>query len=135
MVALLEWNPKFSVGVSALDAEHKVLIGMINSLHDAMKAGKGKELLEKILDDAAKYALNHFANEEKLMMQYRYPEYKEHKAIHDNFAKKVGELRLQSQQNTLSSGELLKILQDWLITHITDTDKKYGPFLSAAIKK
>lgn len=134
-MALIEWNEKLSVKVPRFDEEHKKIIIMINSLHDAMKAGKGKELLEKILNESTEYALKHFANEEKLMVQYKYPEYKEHKALHDEFGKKVVELRRLHEKQALQSGQLLKTLQEWLIKHINDVDKKYGDFFTEAMKK
>lgn len=134
-MAFIEWDKKLSVGVSEFDEEHKKLIVMINSLHDAMKSGKGKELLAKILDEVTEYALKHFAHEEKLMVQYRYPEHKEHKAAHDHFVKTVVELRKQHDQQLLQAGKLLKLLQDWLVSHINNIDKKYSLFFMEAMKK
>lgn len=134
-MALIEWNSKLSVSVDKFDEEHKQLIKMINSLHDAMKTGKGKELLAKILDESTDYVLKHFASEEKLMVQYKYPEYKEHKALHDEFVKKIGELRKLHDQQRLQSSQMLKTLQEWLISHINNVDKAYGPFFQENIKK
>lgn len=134
-MALIEWNAKLSVTVPEFDEEHKKLIGMINSLHEAMKSGKGKELLTKILDEATEYTLKHFAYEEKLMLQYRYPEYKAHKELHDEFVKTVTEFRKKHDQKMLQAGQLLNILKEWLINHINNVDKRYGPFLMAAMKK
>ena len=134
-MAFIDWNEKLSVSVSELDEEHKKLIGMINSLHDAMKTGKGKDLLAKILDEMTQYVLKHFANEEKLMLKYEYPEYKQHKAVHDDFVKTVGELRKKHDAQLLQAGQLMKTLQDWLVSHITTVDKRYGSFIMAAMKK
>lgn len=134
-MALIEWSANLSVGVSEFDQEHKKLILMINSLHDAMKAGKGKEVLAKILDEVTEYALKHFAHEEKLMVQYKYPEYKEHKTVHDNFVKTVIELRKQHDQQLLQAGKLLKTLQDWLVHHINNIDKRYSTFFVGVMKK
>ena len=134
-MAFIEWSEKLSVSVTEFDTEHKKLIVMINSLHDAMKSGKGKEALTKILDELTEYVLKHFANEEKLMTKYQYPEYKQHKAAHDEFVKTVVELRKKHDQQLLQAGQLLKTLQDWLVTHINMVDKRYGPFIMAAMKK
>jgi len=134
-MSLIEWNTKLSVTVFEFDEEHKQLIGMINSLHEAMKSGKGKELLTKILDDATEYTRKHFAHEEKLMVQYRYPEYKAHKELHDEFIKTVTEFRKKHDHKLLQAGQLLNILKDWLVNHINNVDKKYGPFLMVAMKK
>lgn len=127
---LLEWSNNFSVGVSALDAEHKKLVEMINLLHEAMKSGKGKDVMDKILDDAANYTLKHFASEERLMQQHQYPGYNEHKQLHAGFAVKITDLRKQYGEQRLQSSIMLKTLQEWLTTHICEVDKKYGPYLS-----
>ena len=134
-MSLIEWDAKLSVTVPEFDEEHKKLIGMINSLHEAMKSGKGKDMLTKILDEATEYTLKHFAREEKLMAQYRYPEYKEHKALHDEFVKKVTELRNKHDEKLLMASQVLNVLKDWLVNHINNVDKKYGPFLMVAMKK
>ncbi|MDR3590203.1 MAG: bacteriohemerythrin [Negativicutes bacterium] len=134
-MALIKWTERLSVGVPKIDEEHKKLVEMINSLHEAMRLGNGKEVLAKILDECTAYVLTHFANEEKLMVQYKYPEYKDHKAVHDEFVKKVVELRKQHDQQLLQSNQLLKVLQDWLVNHITSIDKRYGPLLMEAMKK
>ena len=100
-MALIEWSDKLSVSMFEFDEEHKKLVGMINSLHEAMKSGKGKDLLPKTLDECTNYALKHFAHEEKLMVQYQYPEYKKHKAVHDDFVTKVVESRKLHEQQRI----------------------------------
>ncbi len=54
-MALMEWTDKLSVGVAALDEDHKKLVGMVNELYDAMLAGHGKEKLGRILDGLVQY--------------------------------------------------------------------------------
>ncbi|HON01092.1 MAG TPA: hemerythrin domain-containing protein, partial [Acidobacteriota bacterium] len=57
---LIQWENRFSVGIRKLDQQHKGLVGMINELHDAMKAGKGQEVISEIVQRLAAYARNHF---------------------------------------------------------------------------
>jgi len=129
-MALIIWSEDYSVNVPILDADHRKLIEMINTLHDAMKTGKGKDVLEKIISDATAYTLQHFVNEEKLMIQHKYPDYQEHKRIHEEFIKKIADLKKQYESRQLQSSSMLSTLQSWLVTHITNVDKKYSPFLS-----
>lgn len=134
-MALLEWDEKFSVLVPELDEEHKKLVIMINSLHDAMKTGKGKDILPQTLDYAAEYALKHFAHEEMLMVKYRYPDYANHKKAHDEFVQKVGVYKEQLNSKTLQAVQLMKVLQEWLVSHILQIDQKYSLFLAKAMKR
>jgi hemerythrin-like metal-binding protein len=126
------WNDALSVNISEIDHQHQHLIDLINILHDAMKQGRGKEVLSVTLDELARYAVEHFAAEEKLMQKYGYPEFSAHKAEHESFIKKVTDF-----QNGFIAGklllsiEILTFLRDWTINHIAETDKKYVPFLSS----
>jgi hemerythrin len=129
-MALIVWSEEFSVKVPTLDADHRKLVEMINTLHDAMKSGKGKDVLERIISDATNYTLQHFANEEKLMVQCNYSGYQEHKKIHEEFIQKIAELKKQYDSRQLQSSAMLSTLQTWLLTHIVNIDKQYSPALS-----
>ncbi|MDR3570181.1 MAG: hypothetical protein P4L43_19315 [Syntrophobacteraceae bacterium] len=48
---IFEWSEKYSVNVLEIDNQHKKLIGMVEQLNTAMRQGKGKEALGKILSD------------------------------------------------------------------------------------
>lgn len=134
-MALIDWNSNFSVDLAEFDLEHQKLVAMINSLHAAMKAGKGREAMGTLLDEISDYVLKHFAHEEKLMVQHSYPKYKEHKTAHDDFVKKVKELRSLHDQKLLQANQFLNMLRDWLINHICNTDKQYSSFFLAVLKK
>ena len=47
-MALITWNDTLSVNVEEIDQQHRTLIAMINELNEAMKLGKGKDVLGKI---------------------------------------------------------------------------------------
>lgn len=131
-MAVFTWKEEYSVNIREIDDQHKVLVGMVNELHEAMAKGKGKEVLGKILARLIDYTAKHFAVEEKMMLQHEYPEYQDHKAKHDKMAGKVLALQKEYQQGKLQlSIEVSTFLQDWLNKHILGTDKKYSPFLNA----
>ena len=54
-MSLIRWNDNFSVNVTMIDHDHKKLVAMINELTDAMKAGRGKDVLGKILYELIQY--------------------------------------------------------------------------------
>jgi len=128
-MASIEWTSNFSVKIPLFDAEHQKLIKMINSLEQAMKEGTNKEILSGLLTDVLNYTLRHFAHEEKLMIQYNFPFYAEHKAVHDHFAKKIKDYENLHDQQLLQANHLLNTLRAWLIDHICHTDQQYGAFL------
>ncbi|MGV1100250.1 bacteriohemerythrin [Thiovibrio sp. JS02] len=131
-MALITWKNDYSVNVKEIDEQHKQLINMINELHDAMLAKKGKDALMSVLTKLANYCVSHFALEEKLMSSHGYPEFAAHKDVHNKMTDKVKSLMADVQAGkTTISIEVMNFLKNWLDKHIMGTDKKYGPFLNS----
>lgn len=129
---LFIWNDKYSVNIKQIDEQHKTLINLINDLATAMKAGKGKDTLGIVIGRLIDYTKTHFATEEVLMKEYKYPEESGHKKTHEDFVFKVVDVHTKFQSgNLFLSTEVLQFLQDWLINHIGAVDKKFGAFLNS----
>jgi hemerythrin len=130
---LMEWEERMSVGVREIDAEHRHLVSLLNSLFDAMQQGMGREKLGEILNSLVDYTDAHLRHEELLFAQTDYPDTESHKKEHNNLRKQVIEI-----QKKYNSGELdtltietLTFLKHWLINHTTGSDKRFGPHLNA----
>jgi hemerythrin-like metal-binding protein len=132
-MSFMEWNDKMSVGVESLDKDHQKLMKMVNELHDAMKAGHGKEPLGKILDALTNYTRVHFAREERFFVQTDYPAAAEHKKQHDELTRQVVDVQQKYKDGATSllTVEVMNFLKDWLLNHIQGSDKKYGPYLNS----
>ncbi|MEW5747024.1 MAG: bacteriohemerythrin [Nitrospirota bacterium] len=131
-MALMDWSDKLSVNIREIDEQHRKLISMINELHDAMKAGKGKEVVGPILTGLVQYVATHFATEERLMKTHAYPEYLKHKVEHDNLTRQALDLQKQFQEGKpVLTVELMTFLKNWLSSHILGTDKSYSPYLNS----
>ena len=63
-MAFLDWSADYSVGVAIFDDEHKKLIAIINSLHEALQTGVNSETLDQISGSMVEYTLMHFRHEE-----------------------------------------------------------------------
>lgn len=127
---LITWNETLSVGISQFDAEHKKMIEMINTLHEAMKEGKGREVLGRILEELVAYTRTHFETEEKVMKQNSYPDLAEHQKQHDKLVMEVAKIvKNYHSGNEPLPATVMQFLVDWLTTHINGMDKKYGPYL------
>lgn len=127
---LVRWSDEYSVSIREIDDQHKKLFDLINDLHDAMKAGKGKDVLEKVLLELTSYTEFHFSSEEILMQNCKYPDYKQHKVKHDEFTKKVKEFEQKYLNGSfLLSREIVQYLIDWLTGHIKESDKQYSMFI------
>jgi len=129
-MSLIAWRSDFSVGVTQVDEQHRKLIDLLNTLFDAMKRGKGRDLLGGVLKELIDYTVYHFNTEEQLFEKYDYPEFKQHKREHDAFTQKVIDFNVAytSGQKTITI-DVLDFLTEWLRNHILQSDKKFGPFL------
>lgn len=126
-MAFYEWQDKFSVGNKSMDDQHKKMIGILNSLHDAMKEGKAAKEITSIVNEMAEYTKFHFSSEEQLMTDSAYVGLSGQKAEHAAFIKKSQEFQESINSGKLAvSLEVLNFLKDWWTNHILITDMKYS---------
>jgi len=130
-MALIQWDNSFSVNVAEIDKQHQMLVTMINNLNDAMKQGKGKDMLASIISGLFNYAREHFATEEKYFDKFGYSAAATHKLEHKNFATKISEFKESFEKGQIAlTIDVMNFLKDWLQNHIKISDKKYGPFFN-----
>ncbi len=130
-MALVTWHSNYTVNVKEIDKQHQQLISIMNELHDGMKAGKGKEVLSRVLDELIKYTAFHFKYEEMLFDKFSYPDTAVHKRQHADLVQQV----LEYKENFDSGKKILTIevmdfLKEWLTNHIVGADKNYSSFLN-----
>lgn len=129
-MSFIDWNEKMMVNLSVIDNQHKKLIDLINALHDAMKAGKAKEILGKVLGEMIAYTDYHFSTEENLMRTHGFADFTKHKIIHDDLRKKALDLQKQHAAGVVTlSVDVSNFLKDWLKHHIGEMDKVLAAFL------
>jgi hemerythrin len=126
-VTYIQWQDDFSVKVKEIDDQHKTLIQMINSLHEAMLVHKARDLQKQTINGMADYAVKHFALEEKYMKQFGYAGYQKHKSEHDQFTAKALDLKERMDKTGfVLTLEIINFLRDWLRDHILKVDKAYS---------
>lgn len=125
----IQWSDNFSVGVRQFDEQHKQLIRMLNRIAADPDAGTRSETISDLLNSMTNYAQVHFEAEEVLMIQYGYPQLKEHADQHNTFRRKTVELCMDTMNRVEAVPEsILQYLRDWLIGHILQSDMAYKPF-------
>jgi hemerythrin len=130
-MAFLDFTDKLSVKITVIDEQHKELIAIINDLHAAMSAGKGRIAIYDVLARLIEYTKMHFATEARLMVQHSYPDRKNHETQHNELIRQVDELNLKVQGGQISvTIETMDFLKKWLNNHILLTDKQFGVFLA-----
>lgn len=132
-MALFTWNDSYSVKVEMCDAQHKKLFEIINQLADAMRAGKGQDVVTRTVRELQLYTRTHFQQEESLLRKANYPDLAPHQESHRKFVAHVEALEKQTREGqTANSVLVLNLLRDWLVNHIQKTDKAYSASLHAA---
>jgi hemerythrin len=131
-MALVTWDPSLSVKVERCDKDHQRLFDLINALHDAMREGKGRIIMAKIVAELTDYARTHFRTEEALMEQARYPGLPGHRTEHLRFVARVADFQKDLDAGTGgNSVALLDFLKEWLVKHIKKLDQSYSAHLNA----
>jgi hemerythrin-like metal-binding protein len=117
------WSEALSIGKMEIDAEHKQLIRISNSLLRAMQEGRNKNDIAKILHELREYTVFHFTNEEEYMRSIGYPDLAKHMEEHNILKRRVKDF-----QHSVFIGEkvefgpLREMLKDWLVGHILSCD-------------
>ena len=127
------WSEEMSVGVPALDADHRGMICIINSLRDVDEQNAGR-VADMALDGLIAYCGYHFAREEQVMDRCGFPGLEFHRGEHQGFARYVSDLRERytGQPEAAIIDELRDYLTRWLRHHILIQDMAYKPYVLAA---
>jgi hemerythrin len=127
-MAFFVWADNYSVGIQPMDDQHKQLVEMVDRLYEAMKSGRGNEILGTLFSNLLAYTRTHFAEEEALMQQCGYPGLAEHRQLHEQLTQQVLQMAEQFQSGRGSlTVQMATFLKEWLVNHIQGTDKKYAP--------
>lgn len=119
--------------IGIIDQQHKDLIEAVNKLYDAINEGKGIDEAKKALAFLSQYVIFHFAGEEKLWKDNKYPKYEEHKAAHEAFTKTVKDLHallITEGANDAFADKVEAEVTNWLINHIQGLDREAADWLN-----
>ena len=128
-----EWYPVFSVGVAAIDEEHRALFAFMDDFSEMLEesgtlAGHDPEK-RKLLELTA----SHFQNEESLMARHGYARLAIQKQEHAILLSKLEAfVTLSERRSRPRSGTAVDYMKDWLITHILIEDLQYREAFSRA---
>lgn len=128
-MALFEWGEGFAITVPAIDEQHRQLIGWINALHDAVEREEGEQIIDETLHNLIVYVLEHFSDEERMLLAANYPGYPGHRQEHDFFVGWLKESQATFMFDEDMSRNTLEFMVDWIVGHIQGTDSFFGQFL------
>lgn len=131
----LRWEPALAIGVAAVDDQHRELFRQVNLLLAALREGRSAGEVGRLLEFLGRYAVEHFAAEERLMRQAGYPALEPHRREHVDFVQAFQDLC----RTYLAQGPRPEVLVrlhvwigSWLRRHVGQTDQALGRYLAGA---
>lgn len=130
----IEWRDSLSIGVEAIDNQHKELLRRFDRLLNACQSGQGVNELKKLQDFLEEYVRTHFADEEALQRNRRFPGYEAHIAEHRYFIDQITRLKAETENEGVAIHHVIEtnnMLLKWLLNHISKVDAQLGLFLKS----
>lgn len=123
-MALLQWKDQYSVGIDAVDHEHRELIHLINRLHDEAVTTGSVEAIEAFFGDLLRSISAHFALEERFMREHDYDQLAQHKGEHERLLDDLREIMDRYIGAPAASAELGRRLDEWFTRHFETHDAR-----------
>lgn len=128
---MIQWKDDYKIGIDQIDEQHIKLFEIANRAYDVLtkeivinKYDKVIDIIEELKD----YTSYHFKTEENYMLNIGYKRFLSQKVVHDEFIKKIYEIKLD-EINENDDKQLLDILDfvvNWISEHILGADMLIG---------
>ncbi|MDR3005975.1 MAG: bacteriohemerythrin [Acidovorax sp.] len=124
-MAYFAWADDMVIDGGPIDADHRLLVDLVNELHTATSEGQGRAVVETILHRVIVSTQEHLRNEEQIMAQMGFPDLDNHKIGHKHFMDQLWDLEKKLQAGSITvASQLSSVLRDWLSLHIRRNDKE-----------
>lgn len=121
----IEWKKEYSVGVAAVDHEHRELIEQINELYQLTQTGADHDRVVVALGEIYAQIAAHFALEEKMMRDARYGAMPEHKSDHESLLDQLRDIMDKVEDDGSYDRERLsRDLERWFTEHFRTHDAR-----------
>lgn len=124
---LVKWSKSLETGVTFVDADHKVLINLLNHANECIDQREETTVLGSVLDALVEYTDYHFLREEKMMRLSDYKGLDGHMNIHRALSGQVHTIcsDYQADPASVDPADVRDFLNSWLIDHIMGHDFAY----------
>lgn len=123
---IIQWGPKFMLGVDLIDTQHKKWIYFINKFFYSLISKDDDKKLSDTLVELKEYTEFHFSFEEKYMNEFSYNDLNNHKIEHKKFIDTLNEYfseYISGDYTTIQ--KIVYFLREWVYHHVLTTDVKY----------
>jgi hemerythrin-like metal-binding protein len=130
-MALIEWQERFSIGIPAVDHEHREMIGLLNELYERLLQEQGDCPVVDFLGEVFAQISAHFALEEREMRDMGYDAYEAHKAEHEELLEEIRIIMDDYEEGMAEESveDLGMQLEAWFSNHFRTQDSRLHKFL------
>lgn len=131
MTALPSWDKAYETGDSAIDAQHRHILALVEDLRQVDLASDEREAF-RVLDAVMEFTFDHFDMEEELMPRVNYPlpdqieMTEQHREFRSSARLRVLEFRFQGAE---AMEGYPSHLREWLVNHEFGMDRKLARFI------
>ncbi len=128
---LCRFTQSWDVHVEQYNDAHKKIFAYINDIHRQIKENDSSQKILTTIKNLEEFTIQHFADEEQTFIATQYPEYSQHKQIHETLLAEIRSIveKLENGE-AVDLIEVMVFLKKWLIDHIKGVDMRYGSHLN-----
>lgn len=128
----IEWSKSLEIGIDFVDADHKILINLLNQVNDCVEQHEEGTVVGSVLDALVDYTDYHFFREEKMLEACGYLDILEHQGTHKDLSAQVHRIYTDYNRDPwdVDPQDILAFLKSWLTDHILGHDFAYKSLCS-----
>lgn len=116
-----------AIGIAVFDKQHEEIVTAINTLQQAVEAGKDRSVTAPLLSKLAALTIAHFQSEEAMMAASKYPGLMLHALKHQRLLDQLTAFQARhGRDSSPMNKHSLNFLRDWVSTHIRSDDLNFG---------
>ena len=128
---VMAWTNELSIGITAVDAQHKGIIETLERLCKTAADGGSWEATLTLSGDMIDLFESHFISEETFMRSIRYPGVDAHMVAHSAFFTDFSGLvyRIEKHDGSVV-GDLVKCVRRWAFEHVDILDREIARYVA-----
>jgi hemerythrin len=129
---VVQLDSRYSVGIEAIDEQHKQLISMCHILHlnHQKKDEISRDFFRNCVSSLVNFLQYHFFSEEQLLSRIAYPEFRTHQEEHKKAIEFLNRhLMYLGTSEEARIKESIPLFYTLLLNHITVCDRRYAAYV------
>lgn len=125
---MIKWKEAYAVGIPLVDEQHKKLFDIAGEAQELLGLSENIDKFDEIIaliNELKDYVVFHFAAEQELMEQIKYPKYLSHRVEHDDLIAEINKLNLEAVDNNQQQHltYIVNLMIEWIVEHVLKRDK------------